>query len=80
MFKTHSPKQNNEDTTKIENTDKDEMNKLKLEIQYLYVKLGQKEELINRIADHPFIPEDILEMIRQKEKIEQVAIDKVLKD
>lgn len=51
-------------------TKTDESIKKILEIEYLHLKLDEKEKLINKIAGHPFLREDILDMIRDAAKIE----------
>jgi hypothetical protein len=47
------------------------MTKKELEIEYLYTKLGEKEKLLDTIACHPFLPNEILDFIRDSAKKEQ---------
>lgn len=41
-----------------------------LEIEYLYAKLSEKEQVINKLSSHPFITEDMLDIIREAAKKE----------
>lgn len=48
----------------------DNIKKKDLEIDYLYAKLQEKETIINKLASHPFITEDMLDIIRDAAKKE----------